>query len=92
MTYFSQAAPDDFGAFDSAFIALFRLSAGDSWIESLPARGPDGAIHTGAVAYHATYVLIVNWTLLPIRREAGWIGAQSEGAGRGDVGDAERQS
>ena len=31
-----QVSPTDFGAFDSAFVALFRISAGDAWIESLP--------------------------------------------------------
>ncbi len=67
MTYFSQASPNDFGAFDSAFVALFRIAAGDAWIESLPARGPDGQMNVGIAVYQVTYVLIVNWTRLPIR-------------------------
>jgi hypothetical protein len=69
VAYFSQASPDDFGTFNSAFVALFRITAGDAWIESLPAHGPNGWLNPGSVMYQATYVLIVNWTLLPIRLE-----------------------
>ncbi len=75
VTYFSQASPDDFGAFNKAFVALFRITAGDAWIESLPAYGPEGGLNPGSVVFQVTYVLIVNWTLLPIRwdgRTGGW--------------------
>ena len=87
MTYFSQAAPDDFGAFNKAFVALFRITAGDAWIESLPAHGPDGWLNPGSVMYQLTYVLIVNWTLLPIRWDR--LGRPLDRAGRGAWGGLE---
>ncbi len=44
VSYFSDYAPGDFGAFDAAVVALFRVTAGDSWIESLPPHAEDGAV------------------------------------------------
>jgi hypothetical protein len=67
VTYFSQISPVDFCTFDAAFVALFRITAGDAWIESLPAHTDDGVVNPGIVTFLITYVLLVNWTLLPIR-------------------------
>ena len=66
MTYFSQTSPEDFGRFDSAFVALFRVTAGGSWTQSLPTRAPDGSVAFGPTLFLTTYVLLVNWTLLPV--------------------------
>jgi hypothetical protein len=39
---------------------------GGSASPSLAARGPDGAVALGPTLFLATYVLVVNWTLLPV--------------------------
>lgn len=62
--FFSDSAPDDFGRFDLAMVAMFRVTAGMGWIESLPWAGPDGAVIYANVAFVASYVIIANWTLL----------------------------
>jgi hypothetical protein len=42
VSLFSEAAPDDFGAFDRSFLTLFRVLAGQPWVEALPFVQPDG--------------------------------------------------
>ena len=49
MSYFDIDAPRDFSEFDSAFFALFRVVAGDPWVESIPTHGADGSINFGYV-------------------------------------------
>lgn len=66
VTYFSDLAPETFGAFDSAFVSLFCISAGDPLLEFIPFRAETGALNGSAVTFLTTYVLLVNWTLLPI--------------------------
>jgi hypothetical protein len=66
VTYFSQTSPEDFGRFDAAFVALFKVTAGGAWTPSLAARGPDGSIAFGPTLFLTSYVLLVNWTLLPV--------------------------
>ena len=66
VAYFSEIAPDDFGTLDRAIAALFRLPAGDAWIDSLPPQNEDGSLNYGAELFVDSFVLIVNWTLLPV--------------------------
>ena len=66
MTYFSQQAPASFGTFDSAFVSLFCITSGDPLVEFLTFRSDDGVVDGSAMAFLATYILLVNWTLLPI--------------------------
>jgi hypothetical protein len=66
VTYFSQTSPEDFGRFDSAFVALFKVTAGGVWTQSLAARGPDGSVVFGPTLFLTTYIMVVNWTLLPV--------------------------
>ncbi len=42
VSLFSESAPEDFCAFNRAFIAMFRITAGETWVESLPKLDPDG--------------------------------------------------
>jgi hypothetical protein len=49
VTYFDNDAPLDFSEFDRAFIALFRVAAGDAWVDSLPSHDPDGHMNFGYV-------------------------------------------
>ncbi len=66
MTYFCELSPSEFCSFDRAFVALFRISAGDAWIDSLPYVNDDGSTNLGAVFFLDSFILVVNWTLLPI--------------------------
>ena len=35
VTFFADDAPEEFGKFDRAFITMYRLTAGDTWVRSL---------------------------------------------------------
>jgi hypothetical protein len=65
VTIFGDQAPDQFGAFDLAFVTMFRVAVGETWLgESLPIRLADGAANYPAVGFYVLFVLMVNWTLL----------------------------
>ncbi len=50
-------------------VAMFRVTAGMGWLDSLPWAGADGAVNYPNVAFLASYVVIANWTLLQVRLE-----------------------
>ncbi len=53
VTYFDTSASDDFAEFDKAFIALFQVVSGNTWIESLPTHSPEGSVNFGNVSLPA---------------------------------------
>ncbi len=68
VTIFGDQAPDQFGAFDLAFVTMFRVAVGETWLgESLPIRLADGTANYPAVGFYVLFVLMVNWTLLQAR-------------------------
>ena len=73
-TFFSGLAPDSFGRFTLALVVMFRVTAGMGWAdENLPAVEPDGTINWGVFLFLASYILVVNWTLLQVRHAARWL-------------------
>ncbi len=38
VNFFSTTAPGEFLKFDRAFVCMFRIAAGETWIEDLPVR------------------------------------------------------
>jgi hypothetical protein len=67
VTFFGDAAPDSFGAFDRAFITMFRVAAGEPWPwEQLPAKADDNTTNFGSVLFFFSYVVLINWTLLQV--------------------------
>jgi hypothetical protein len=55
VTYFDTSASDDFAEFDKAFIALFQVVSGNTWIDSLPTHSPEGSVNFGNVSLHAVW-------------------------------------
>lgn len=45
VTYFSDHSPEEFGAFDRAFITMFRLLSGDAWVQGIPLVDPLGGVN-----------------------------------------------
>ena len=70
-TFFSAAAPDSFGQFDRALLALFSVTAGMGWTSSLPAVRDDGSVDWGVAFYMSSFVIIANSTLLQVRAYGG---------------------
>jgi hypothetical protein len=66
VTYFKDVAPDQFGNFGRAFLSMFRISAGETWVDSLPDRDEYGELNVGAAMYVCSYVVLVVWVLLQV--------------------------
>ena len=66
VSLFSDIAPDQFGRFNRAFVALFRIAAGDTWIDSLPTLGPDGEIEWKPALYVCSFIIISVWVVLQV--------------------------
>ena len=56
----------DFGTFSRAIVTLFRIAAGETWIEGVPVLDNDGLVNWGVGGYIMSFTIIVNWTLLQV--------------------------
>ncbi len=53
--------------FDKGLVTMFKVAAGMGWPESLPAADSEGTLDYGAVCFFASFILVLNWTLLQVR-------------------------
>jgi hypothetical protein len=58
---------------------MFRLTAGETWVDGLPAYSEDGALNYGAAAFVYSYIVIVVWILLQVSVAVLLVRACSEG-------------
>jgi hypothetical protein len=65
---FKETAPDNFGRFNRAFVSMFRLAAGETWVEALPLLSQDGDIEWKSSLFICTYVIVNVWVVLQVRR------------------------
>mmetsp|Transcript_52972 Transcript_52972/g.139581 ORF Transcript_52972/g.139581 Transcript_52972/m.139581 type:complete len:651 (-) Transcript_52972:1867-3819(-) len=66
VSFFGPEYPDDFMVFDRAFLALFRITAGDTWVPSLPVRFDNGSLNWRGASFVISYIMIVNWIILQV--------------------------
>jgi hypothetical protein len=66
VSLFSEIAPDQFGRFNRAFVSLFRIAAGDTWIDSLPMLGLDGNIEWKPALFICSFIVLNVWVVLQI--------------------------
>ncbi len=57
-------APEEFLRFDRAFVCMFRIAAGETWVEELPVVGEDGTLNLSMAVFIFSFILVVDWTLL----------------------------
>ncbi len=57
-------APDAFGKFNRAFVTMFRVTAGDTWVDGMPTILQDGDLNQGFAAFITSYVIVVVWLVL----------------------------
>ncbi len=64
---FRDTAPASFNTFDRALSTMFRLTAGETWIDGLAAFNPeDGTLLYGTALFIYSYIVIVVWILLQV--------------------------
>jgi hypothetical protein len=66
VSLFADIAPDQFGRFNRAFVTLFRIAAGDTWIDSLPTLGPDGDLQWQPALFICTFIVCSVWVVLQV--------------------------
>ena len=64
VNFFSSSAPQSFLKFDRAFVCMFRIAAGETWVDELPVVAEGGELNIAFASFLFSFVLIVNWTLL----------------------------
>ena len=66
MSLFSGEAPEQFGKFNRAFITLFRIAAGDTWIDSLAMLGPSGDLEWKPSLFICSFIVVSVWVVLQV--------------------------
>jgi hypothetical protein len=64
VNFFSVSAPQSFLKFDRAFVCMFRIAAGETWVDELPVVNEGGDLNIAFAMFLFSFVLVVNWTLL----------------------------
>jgi hypothetical protein len=67
VNFYATDAPQSFLKFDRAFVCMFRIAAGETWVDELPVVNEDGNLNIAFASFLFSFVLIVNWTLLQAR-------------------------
>ncbi len=66
VSLFSDIAPDQFGKFNRAFVTLFKIAAGDTWIETLPTLTPNGDLEWKPALFVCTFIVLSVWIVLQV--------------------------
>jgi hypothetical protein len=67
VSLFRSYAPRSFGSFDRALTSMFRLTAGETWIDELVLLDPNTAtVNYGTALFVCSYIVIVVWILLQV--------------------------
>ena len=45
---------------------MFRVTAGETWVDSLPKDDPDGSVNWQAAIFITSYIIIENWLLFQV--------------------------
>jgi hypothetical protein len=64
VNFFSATAPQSFLKFDRAFVCMFRVAAGETWVDELSIVNEGGDLNLSFAVFLFSFVLVVNWTLL----------------------------
>ena len=66
VSLFSDSSPDTFGKFNRAFITMFRLTAGETWVDAVPAVLDNGDLNHGFAAFVFSYIIWNVWLVLQV--------------------------
>ena len=82
VAFFSERSPDDFGNLSRGLVAMFRIAAGETWIEGVPMLRDDDSVDWATGVFVMSFVIIVNWTLLQVSVAGMWREIQTNKAPR----------
>ena len=66
MALFKEVVPASFDRFNLAFVSMFRIAAGESWIEELPILDASGDIYWKSSLFIFSFIIINVWVVLQV--------------------------
>jgi hypothetical protein len=63
---FKEIVPSSFGRFNLAFISMFRIAAGETWIDGMPLIDEVGDLHWRSAIFVCSYLVINVWVVLQV--------------------------
>ena len=66
VTVFYESAPLSFGNLSRAIVELFRIAAGETWVEDAPQTFDDGGVNWALGVFIMSFILVFNWVLLQV--------------------------
>jgi len=66
VTFYGVESPDSFGNLERSIISMFRIAAGETWVEGSPIIMHDGTVDWPTAVFVMSFVIVVNWTLLQV--------------------------
>ena len=66
VTFYSQKSQEGFGNLERSIISMFRIAAGETWVDGSPILRDDGTVDWSTAAFVISFVIVVNWTLLKV--------------------------
>jgi hypothetical protein len=64
VSIFGLQSHQDFGRFEQAFVAMFRLTTDGNWPDSIQSHDEDGNVNWKCAIFMMSYIVIVNWVVL----------------------------
>ena len=64
---FKEQAPNSFGRFNRAFVSMFRIAGGETWIDGLPFLDDSGDIYWKSSLFVCSYLVLNVWVVLQVR-------------------------
>ncbi len=65
---FKEQAPNSFGRFNRAFVSMFRIVGGETWIDGLPFLDDTGDIYWKSSLFICSYMVLNVWVVLQVTR------------------------
>lgn len=66
VTFYADSSPEAFGNLSRAIISLFRIAAGETWVEGMPVLLESDEVDWALGGYIVSFIIVVNWTLLQV--------------------------
>jgi hypothetical protein len=63
---FKEQASNSFGRFNRAFVSMFRIAGGETWIDGLPFLDDAGDIYWKSSLFVCSYMVLNVWVVLQV--------------------------
>jgi hypothetical protein len=64
---YKELLPDTFGKFNLAFVSMFRIAAGETWVDSMQLIDESGDLNWMNATFVCSYLVINVWVVLQVQ-------------------------